>query len=176
MSTTLTVAEAETTLAAARADAAKLEREQALAKIQELRRVGAELMQQLRPMVAQINQAQADRLRLHGELMNARNQIAIYSQPLDPLTFPTDADIAAHAEQLRLWRKHQKELLAQSEDACLRESIRLRAVALQTELNHLQQMIRNLIPIAEGRRVGDMEGGLYQGVEDFIGNLQTAHL
>jgi hypothetical protein len=152
---------------AALAAEASARREAAKQQIKELRREGAALLRQYRPLAAQIKTAQQQRLKLHGALVQARDQIAIYSVPLDPETFPSDADLAAHAEQLDLWKGRQKELLAQVEDARNREAARPQAMAIQNRLRHMQFEIRNLTSIAEGRRPGEIEGGLFS-VENFL--------
>jgi chromosome segregation ATPase len=170
---TLSVAQAETQLAAAQAENAKQKRENAKREIQRLRAEGATLTKELRPLAAQVREAQAERLKLHGLLLQARNQINFYAAPLDPLTFPSDEDIAEHGKQLTLWRNRQKELLAAHEDCVRREGVRAEAVTLQKRLEHLQYSINNLSAVAEGRRPGQLEGGgVFQNVEDFIGHTQ----
>ena len=166
----VTVSEAEKQLAAARAEAARQQRKDAQRKLQELRREGAELLAELEPLAAQIRSAQNERLRLNGQLVKARNQINAYSQPLDVSNFPSDADIRAHAAQLRQWQGRQKELLALHRAAVERESVRPRAVALEKRLEQLRFEVQNWTVIAEGGTFGEVEGGVYQNVGDFIGS------
>jgi chromosome segregation ATPase len=171
---TVTVADARAQLTRAEALETKEKRENAKREIERLRRDGAALLKQLRPLAAQVTEAQRNRLRLHGELNNARQQIDFYSTPLDPLTFPSDEDIAAHAQQLTLWKQRQRELLKQAESVRQREAMRPQAVALQDRINRMQFEISNLTAISEGRRPGDVAGGgISQGVEDFIGRMAT---
>jgi hypothetical protein len=145
----IAVIEAERNLNAARAAAGTQRREDAKQNILRLRHEGAALLKRFRPLAAQVKQAQANRLRLHYELLRAKNNIATYSTPLDPLTFPSDENIAAHAAQLVAWQATQKELLAQHEDACRRESVRAHAVTIQDRLVHIQFEIQNLTAIAK---------------------------
>jgi chromosome segregation ATPase len=160
---------AEQQLNAVRAVAETQRREGAKQEIRRLRHEGAALIRQFRPLAAQVKQAQADRLRLHYELLRAKNHIAAYRVPLDPLTFPSDENIAAHAAQLVAWQAEQKKLLAQYEDAVRRESARVHAVTIQDRLVHMQFEIQNLTAIAEGRRPGEMAKGGLSTCEDFIG-------
>ncbi len=175
MSTAVT--EAQRQLDAAVAVEGMRRRETAKQEIKRLRHEGAALLKRFRPLAAQVKQAQADRLRLHYELVKARNNIAAYRTPLDPSTFPSDEDVAKQARALVGWQAQQQELLAQHEDACRRESVRVHAVAIQDRLLHMQFEIQNLTAIAEGRRPGEMpQGGLSMGVEDFIGNVATTRV
>jgi hypothetical protein len=173
----IAVIAAEQQLNAARAVAETQRREEAKQEILRLRHEGAALLKRFRPMAAQVKQAQADRLRLHYELLRAKNNIAAYRAPLDPLTFPSDEEVAEHARLLVAWQATQQKLLAQHEDACRRESVRVHAVAIQDRLIHMQFEIQNLTAIAEGRRPGEMaKGGLSMGVEDFFGNMATTYV
>jgi chromosome segregation ATPase len=162
------VAQAEAALARARAEDAKQKREDAMVEIKRLSREGAELLKQLRPLTAQIKQAQQERLNLHGQLLQAQQQIAVYSAPPDPLTFPSDAEIEAHAAQLVLWQDRQKSLLRQHAAAVQRESVRPHAVTLNNRLEHVEYEIRNLSAVAEGHKPGEIQGGLFIGVESFL--------
>jgi phage host-nuclease inhibitor protein Gam len=169
--TTTEVMIAEQQLAAAKAAAAKETREDAKRKIEVLRREGASLRKQLEPMSKQIKDAQNARLRLHRALLHAREQIDMYGQPLDPLTLPTDEEIAEHDNQLGLWKREQKKLLAQHADVVERESIRPQAIAMQKRLQTLQLEIQNWIAVAEGRKPGQLpEGGVFRVGEDFLGH------
>jgi hypothetical protein len=171
--TTLSVPEAEQQLAAAQAVAAKERRENATREIQRLRREGVPMLKRLRALAAVIHEAQNTRLKLNGLLLQARAQIASFSIPLDPMEFPSDADIAEHARQLTLWQARQKELLAQSEECLRRESWRMEAIGLQDRVNRMYQEMKNLTAVAAGRLPGQLEsGGLAQGLEDFIGHTQ----
>jgi hypothetical protein len=111
-------------------------------------------------LAAQVKQAQADRLRLHGELVRARNQIAAYATPLDPLDFPSDADIQEHSEQLRLWQQKQAELLDQHREVVEREAARIPAIALARRMENVRLEIQNWTAVAEGRRPGQVEGSI----------------
>jgi chromosome segregation ATPase len=172
----VTVIEAEAVLAKATRQAAQERRENAKQKIQELRREGAEVRKQFRPLAAQVKQAQADRLRLHALLVQAREQIAVYARPLDPLDFPSDVDIQEHARQLEAWRARQAELLVQSADARDRESLRPHTVALAKRMDQIRFEISNWSAVASGLRPGEAVGGVYQGVEDFIGSMPITNL
>jgi hypothetical protein len=154
--TTTEVMIAEQQLAAAKAEAARKTREYAKHKIEDLRREGASLRKRLEPMALQIKNAQNDRLRLNTALLHAREQIDAYSEPLDPLTLPTDEEIAEHDNQLELWKREQKKLLAQNAAAVERESIRPQAVTMQKRLETIRFEIQNLTAIAEGRTPGQM--------------------
>ena len=165
------VAQAEQQLAAARAEEAKRKREDAKQQIKRLTAEGANLKAELKALAAQINSAQADRLRLHGQLVQARNQINIYAAALDPLTFPTEKDERERLQQLAARQARQKELLAQHEDAVRRESVRMHAIQVQNELRRIQYELENQTAIAEGRKPGEVSGGAYMGVEDFIGSM-----
>jgi DNA-directed RNA polymerase len=169
--TTTEVMIAEQQLAAAKADAAKETREDAKRKIEELRREGATLRKQLEPMALQIKDAQNARLRLHRALLHAREQIDLYAQPLDPLTLPTDEEMAEHDRQLGLWKLEQEALLAKHRAAVERESIRPQAVAMQKRLETLQLEIQNWAAVAGGRTPGQPpEGGVFRAGQDFLGH------
>jgi len=88
----LAVAEAERALATARAEAQRQERLDARDRVIELAAEGARLTTELEPFRLQIKTALAERLRLHGELVRARNMIGLYGAELDPLSFPTEND------------------------------------------------------------------------------------
>jgi chromosome segregation ATPase len=164
-----TVVLAEQQLNAARVAEASAKREAAQREIKRLRSEGAALLKQFRPMVRQIRAAEQERLKLHGQLVNARAKIAFYSLPLDPATLLSDEEIAEHAAQLTAWKVKQQELLAQHADAVKRESIRAAAVAIKSRLEYLQYSLRNLSAVAEGRLPGELEeGGIFEGVEDFV--------
>lgn len=105
------VTQLELQLAGALATEARQKCEDAKAEVQRLRCEGAELLAEFRPLAVQVRDAQNERLKLHGLLVQARNQIATYSSPLNPLTFPSDDEIRAHAEQLETWKQRQKELV-----------------------------------------------------------------
>jgi chromosome segregation ATPase len=165
------IAQAEQQLRAAHAEEAQRRRDGAKQEIVKSRQEGATLLRQLRPMARQIQEAQNERLRLGALLTHARDQIAAYSQPLDPLDFPTDEQIAEHAQQLEAWRSEQQQLLARHAAAKGRESIRPAAVALQSRLENLRFRIQNLSSIAEGRAPGQMpDGGLFRVGENFLGS------
>ena len=102
MSTAVT--EAQRQLDAAVAVEGMRRRETAKQEIKRLRHEGAALLKRFRPLAAQVKQAQADRLRLHYELVKARNNIAAYRTPLDPSTFPSDEDVAKQARALVGWQ------------------------------------------------------------------------
>lgn len=168
---TVAVVQAEQQLNVARAEEQRAKREAAKQEIKKLRTEGAALLKQFRPMVRQIRDAEQERLKLHGLLVQARNRIDFYSVPLDAVEFPTEEEIAAHAGQLGAWKVKQQELLAQHADALGRESIRAEAVAIQNRLQYLRYALQNLGAIAEGHRPGDLpEGGAFKGVEDFLGH------
>jgi DNA-directed RNA polymerase len=169
--TTTEVTIAEQQLASARAEAERQTREDAKRKIEVLRREGASLRKQLEPMSKQIKDAQNARLWLNRALLHAREQIDAYSEPLDPLTLPTDEEIAEHNNQLDLWKREQKKLLAQHAAAVERESIRPQAIAMQKRLETLQLEIQNWMAVAEGRTPGQLpEGGVFRVGEDFLGH------
>lgn len=168
MSTAVTQLEQQ--LEAARKVEAEQRCENAKHEVQRLRHEGAALLAELRPLAAQVHEAQNERLKLHGLLVQARNQIAAYSTPLSPLEFPSDEAITAHAAQLEAWKQKQKELLAKH--GKIREcewSARIRGMPLQSQINRLEFMIKNLTAIAEGRRPGETTGGLFT-TEDFLGH------
>jgi len=167
---TQAVAQAETALAAARAEAEKQKRDDAKREILSLSAEGAALKAELEPLAAQVTTAQNDRLRITGQLAQARNQINTYAAPLDPLTFPSEQDERERRRKLAAWQAKQRELLAQLEDARLRESVRPQAVALQRRLETLRFAIQNQSAIAEGRRPGQIEGGITTVGEDFLGH------
>jgi hypothetical protein len=167
-------------LAVAVKQAEQARRDGATRKIEELRREGAELTASLKPMKAQVKEAQNERLKLSRQLAVARDQIEAYSTPLDPMTFPnvpnvgvtfpSDDEIAERAAQLELWRKEQKRLLAAHKAACERENLRHKAVVLQNRLDHITFELSNQLAIAEGRFPGQVaEGGVFRVGEDLIG-------
>ena len=172
-----TVKQAEQDLATARADEQKQKRDDATRELKRLTAEGAKLQTELQGLAAQINEAQHTRLRLHGLLVQARQQIEAYSEPLDPLTFPTDADEAYRIEQLGLWREKQRDLLSKHRAAVERESVRPYAISVKNRLERIQYEIVNLTTVARGGRPGDLvEKGINYVREDFIGNMQTTHL
>lgn len=165
-----TVVQAEQQLAAARAAEAIQKRENAKQQIERLSAEGAALIKQLRPMAQQVREAQNERLKLHGLLVQAREQIEIYNTPLDPLTFPSAQDERERVRQLAAWRERQRELLAQHAAASEREAIRAQAVQIQRRLENITFEMNTLAVIAEGLKPGEFEGGLFRVGEDFIGH------
>lgn len=158
---TIAVVQAEAALAIARAEQAKQERENATREIKRLTTEGVKLRAALHKLIKQVNNAQTDRLILHSELQKAREQIGIYSEQLDPLTFPTPEDEAKRVMQLGLWQERQVELQRLHKEACRRESVRVQAAEMQQQLLNMQYEIRNLMAIAQGRRPGQLpQGGL----------------
>jgi hypothetical protein len=168
-----TATELRQQLARAVDEEARQKRAEAAKRIEALSAEGAALTAELEPLAAQINAAQNERLRLHGELLQARNQVNIYSAPLDPLTFPSEKDEHDRLEQLAAWKKRQQELLELHSDCVRKESVRPSAVALQRRLSQLTFEIQNLSAVAEGRRPGQIEGSVSMGVEDFLGSSQV---
>jgi chromosome segregation ATPase len=163
--------EAQQQLRTAIAEEQRAKSQAALEQIKILTAQGAALRAELEPLVAQIKQAQDERLRLHAELMRARTQVNHYSAPLDPLTFPSAEDEAERLRQLDLWQAEQARLLAAHRAAMEREAVRPRAIRLANQLNALQYSISNLSAVAEGRTPGSIEGGLFT-VEDFLSSAQ----
>ena len=165
-----TVIRAQNKLRVALSEEAQQRRENAREEIKRLSAEGAALRAELEPMAAQVRRAQNDRLRLHGELVHARAEIARYAAPLDPHEFPTAKDEAVRAKQLRWWRAEQKRLLAAHEDARQRESVRIEAIRLQNRVNQIHSQLNNLTVVAEGRELGRAEGGIFTTGEDFLGH------
>lgn len=168
------ITELQRQLKAAEAGDAKQKRENAAREIQRLTGEGAKLRIELEPLAKQIKTAQNKRLRFNGELVHAREQIAAYSTPLDLSDFPSDAEIRAHAEQLRLWQERQQELLAASKanEESIGFPVMRHAIGLQKRLNEIKFEIENLTAVAEGRRPGQIEGGINCVTEDFLGASQ----
>ena len=71
-------------LNAALAAEATAKREAAKEQIKQLRREGAALLRQYRPLAAQVKASQQQRLKLNGLLLQAKERIAFYSAALDP--------------------------------------------------------------------------------------------
>jgi hypothetical protein len=159
-------------LATAEADEARQKRAAAVERVKALAAEGAQLRAELEPLAEQIRTAQNARLRCHGELVRAREQISALSAPLDPLMFPSALDEHNRVEQLAAWRARQQELLTLHADCVRREGVRPQAVQLQRRLETLTFQIQNLSAVAEGRKIGEVEGGVSQGVEDFLGASQ----
>jgi chromosome segregation ATPase len=155
-------------LQAAEAAEVRARAEQAKEQVRRLAAEGAALRAELEPLAAQIREAQNARLRCHGELARAREQIAALSQPLDPLGFPSEADEHQRQEALTAWRQRQQELLATHEDCIRRETVRPRAVQLQRRLETITFEIQNQTALAEGRKIGEVTGSVSQGVENFL--------
>lgn len=174
MSTATIAEQLERQLAAARSEESRKKREDALAQIERLSDEGAQLKALLAPLQEQINGALNERLRLNGLLRQARSQVLAYSAPLDPLTFPSQADKEEHARQLGLWKEGQRKLLAANtaNEARMGVDVRLNAARLARRLETVAQEISNLTAVAEGRRPGETKGGLSYVGEDFIGNSQ----
>ncbi len=154
--TTLSVEEAEAQLSAARANVERQKCENAKQEIERLRREGAAIKKRLPSLEAQVAQAQQERLNLHEPLLTALAQIATYSKPLDPFSFPTDEEIAEHAQQLVLWQERHRELLAKAADASRREAAQDEAIAQKNRLVGLECQIRNLTAVAAGRKTGEI--------------------
>ena len=169
---TVTVSQAEQQLATVRAEAQKLERENAKQKIQELSREGAALVKKLYPLTAEVKDLQDARLTLSAKLVRARDQIASFSQPLHPLTFPSSEDIVTHERQLAWWRGEQKRLVAKHLEVYASEvDARRRAMAMNNRLIQITFEIQNLTAVAEGRMPGQpAEGGLFRVSENFLGH------
>lgn len=171
MSSSAAVIEAEIKLKAAVTAAQAQRCEDAKVEIKRLRREGAELRKQLRPMVRQIKDAETERLKLHSQLVQARDMIGFYNTPLNPLDFPTDEEVAEHTAHASSWKQRQQELLVLHRAAVERESVRVQAIALQKRLQEIYFEIRNWAAVAEGRRPGEVgEGGAFTVGEDLLGH------
>src|ERR1700722_2318244 len=115
------VTELEQKLKSAIANEDRKKRAEATKRIEALSAEGSQLRAAIELLAAQINVAQQERLRCHGELVLARNQINTYSAPLDPLTFPSELDEHQRHEALTAWRQRQHELLELHADCIRRE-------------------------------------------------------
>ena len=155
-------------LQVAEADEALQKREAAVEQVKRLAAEGRALRAELEPLAETIRTAQNARLRCHGELARARDQINALSQPLDPLGFPSALDEHNRVEALAAWKDRQKELLEVHADCVRRETVRPRAVQLQRRLEKITFEIQNQTALAEGRKIGEVEGGISQGVENFL--------
>ncbi|HVR21819.1 MAG TPA: hypothetical protein VMU26_00705 [Candidatus Polarisedimenticolia bacterium] len=164
---TMSVPDARAALAVATSAAERTQRESALAELKLVRQQGADMQKEFNTVAAQVKQAEKERLVLHQQIVKARQNIEMYSRPLDPLTFPSDEEIADNARQLTLWHAHRDDLKRKYADAAQRESARLRAVQLQNALVRLRATASNLEAIASGRRPGEIAGGLFR-VESFL--------
>jgi hypothetical protein len=165
---TTPVTELKQKLATAEADEARQKREAAVEQVRRLAAEGRALRAELEPLAEQIRTAQNARLRCHGELARAREQIAVLNQPLDPLMFPSALDEHNRVEQLAAWKTRQQELLEVHADCVRRETVRPRAVQLQRRLETITFQIQNLSALAEGRKIGEVTGSVSQGVENFL--------
>jgi hypothetical protein len=178
--TTSTVTELERQLKATEAETEKLKRKMKEAKqleiertLEKLSREGAAVKAEFDPMAAGLNNDQNLQLRLHAELVRAKEQINVHSQPLDPLSFPSRTAERNRLRNLAEWKDRQRQLLLQHHDCVRRQSVRPRAIQLARRLDQIRFEIQNWTAILEGRRPGQIEGGTFQGVEDFLGNSQV---
>jgi hypothetical protein len=165
---TATVERIRTELAVAEATAQRAKRDEALAAIPPLRRQGAEMQKEFRKLSVQVRDAQAERLWLHDKLLEAAEQVRFYGKPLDPVDFPSDADVAEHAKQLKLWKEEQQKLLKRSAAAAERESARMRALELEQSLLRLRGQLATLKTIAAGRKPGEIADTGLSRVERFL--------
>jgi chromosome segregation ATPase len=168
---TVTVAHTTQQLALASAEEARQKRENAKKDVDRLRREGAALKGRFDPLAALVKQKQAERLKLHTRLLQLGNDISEFSQPLDPLTFPSDEDIAERERDLGELKVQQAETLAAHERVFTEESsARREAIPLQHRLVQIGFEMNNAIEAAEGREPGKPEKVSLSTVEDFLGH------
>jgi hypothetical protein len=178
---TMSLDMARENLQAAVSAAEQQRREEARAQIEELSRRGAAIKAKLLPMAARIEEGKKMKLALHYRLREAREQIEIYSRPLAPATFPSDANIADRAEQLVLWQRRQTYLLSENRRAEQMQSELHEALRMNDELISIQYSMRNLEMVSEGLKPGEVRGGTFTVGEDFVsipspGPLQAKRL
>jgi hypothetical protein len=162
------VSELKQKLEAAVAEEARQKRAYAARKVEALSAEGERLTAQLEPMAVNLNNDQNLQLRLHAELVQARDQINAHSAPLDPLSFPSRTAERNRLRNLAEWKERQRGLLLKHHDCVRRQSIRPQAMALQRRLEQLKYEIQNWSTIAEGGKIGEVTGGAFANVENFL--------
>ncbi len=141
-------------------------------RLKEAIEYGKELRDEYDRLAPGVEQAKRDRL---GYLLQQRNAVANLREklrPLDPLTFPSDAQIKKHDAELRAAREVLAAIEEKFHDADRRAGGLLDCIKLARAIQTQQYKVRNLRTLCEGGMPGTIEGGI-STAEDFIGNLQT---
>jgi hypothetical protein len=147
------------------------ERAQDVERLKSAIAFGAELQTAYDELAPRAKQAKRDRLAYQTQLMAARANLNAAAAPLDPLTFPSEAMLAKQKREVEHWTKVDEELSELLTDARRRESDVLECVRLQNALVQQGFVVNNLRTLAEGGRVGYVEGGLSTS-PDLLGNTQ----
>jgi hypothetical protein len=133
---------------------------------------GKELRDEYDRLAPGVEQAKRDRT---GYLLQHRNAVANLREkqrPLDPLTFPSDAQVKKHDAELRAARELVAAIEEKFHDADRRAGGLLDCIKLAQAIQQQQYVVRNLRTLCEGGMPGTIQGGI-STAGDFIGNLQT---
>jgi hypothetical protein len=133
--------------------------------------VGARLQAEYDAQVGETNRAINETGYLKVAIRNAESQLKAWRAPLDPLTFPSAAQLSKQAEQIAVWERTCADLTTRLAAAVRRSEGVLELVKLRDAIQRQQWVIANIRTLAEGGRVGYPEGGISTS-EDLIGNTQ----
>jgi hypothetical protein len=141
-------------------------------RLKEAIEYGKELRDEYDCLVPGVIQAKRERtgylLQYRAAVANLREK----SRPLDPLMFPSDAQVKKHDAELRAARELVAAIEEKFHDADRRAGGLLDCIKLARAIETQQYVVRNLKTAAEGGQPGTIQGGI-STAEDFIGNLQT---
>jgi hypothetical protein len=168
----MTSTELRQQLKEAEAEEANEKRRAADERVKALSQLRARLIDELEPEARQVHTAQNERLKLDGELPRVRDMIATLSQPPDPLSYSSRASERNRLRQLTELKALQKELLLKRADCVRKESVRAHAIQLQSRIQTIEYQIKNLSVIAAGGKIGEVTGGVSQGLENFLEGSQ----
>ncbi len=143
--TTAAVISAEQQLQQAKAEEERVRRADAAVKLKEVMAQGRAAQKKFQKLHGVINEANQQVTTLHNALVEARDQIAFYSTPLDVTEFPSNAEIAEHTSQLGCWQVRQKKLLAQHSAAQATQiGSKMEATRLGNQISQLKNAAHNL--------------------------------
>jgi hypothetical protein len=172
----ITVIEAETALASAKAEAERQRREDARRLVRQLRDEEEALRAELGPVKKEFNDMQNARLRRFPLLLGVRNRIVYLENLLDKKT-GSRKQTAEWVSELEGLRLKQKGLRAEADDDREREErAAARLPKMELALRDVGYKILTWEAVSEGRLPGEITGGVYQGVEDFIGSMPITNL
>lgn len=162
MSTTQTVAEAEANLREARAERAKEERREWAQKVKEIAKEARQVKDEFDAAKEEFADAVSDQQKLNRQSM----QITADERALDELyksiAFPLEAETEEY-ERRKKKLNAKREALREPSDALARVQGQARAkeVSLAARYEALQYAYRNAKMLAEGRKPGTIEGGIF---------------
>jgi chromosome segregation ATPase len=156
---TQAVINAREQLRQAEADIAEERKAEAKTQLEEVRGAGRKLRRELNAVVKEIEQGRLEVQRCDHEIALYKAAIAAH-EPLDPVDFPSEKQIAAHQAKL-------DELIAGLDGVAKRRLAAVNsgpgvyvALELDQRIIQLQYTVRNLENVIRGEKLGFPEGGI----------------